>query len=98
MIRYNVETVFIGNKPLILTPLQRKLFLILWRAKGRVLTYEQLLDALYDIENDQPGINIIAVLLAKIRKQLPHTVKIVTIWGKGFKLVVNEISRIVKTG
>lgn len=57
-------------------------------AGGKVLSRESLLANLYTHEADEAEINIIDVVVCKLRKKLaPLGVEIGTAWGRGYRLV-----------
>ena len=50
-------------------------------------TKDYLLDAMYGVTEEAPGIKIIDVFICKLRAKLkPHGISISTIWGVGYEL------------
>lgn len=79
-----------GGHVVQLTRQEFALFEALWRAKLRLQSKEQLLDALYGLlpEADMAEIKIIDVFVHKLRKKLkPTGVVIETLWGRGYRFV-----------
>ena len=67
------------------------MFFALATRVGQVISKEQFLGALYNIEADEPEMKIIDVFICKMRKKLndlePGLGKVVeTVWGRGYRL------------
>lgn len=74
------------------TPL-RRLLIILYDYQGRIVSKENLYAAVYFDRadaDDIPHPKIIDVYICKLRKMLPDHVKVATVWGQGYRLVVDE--------
>lgn len=71
-----------------LTPAEFKLLATLVKAENRVLTRDQLLDAISDT-SDSPGDRVVDVLISRLRKKMEPDAKkpeyIVTVVGVGYK-------------
>ncbi len=62
-------------------------------------TKEQILDAVYSLTEDVPGIKIIDVFICKLRAKLrPHGLEIATIWGQGYELTPDARARLQAWG
>lgn len=73
---------------------ERRLSMALYDAQGKTVTRESLMSALYfDRTNpdEMPGDKIIDVLIFKLRKKLPDGVSIETIWGRGYRMVIDRL-------
>lgn len=71
------------------TPREARLFLILERAKGAVVSKERLLSRLYDAQSIDkvPDLNIVDVFISKLRPKIePTGYAIRTTWGTGYSL------------
>lgn len=65
----------------------------LYQARPRVLTKEQLLEAVTSFVDDAPEIKIVDVYVCKIRKKLAGLgVSIETIWGSGYRMLPRSTS------
>lgn len=71
------------------TPREAKLFLILERAKGAVVSKDQILARLYDARqiDEVPEVKIVDVFICKLRDKIAKTgYEIKTTWGMGYSL------------
>ncbi len=95
-ITLNLDTheVYGANRELHFTRKESDLLALLAFRKGTVITKQQFLDRLYDID-DEPEIKIIDVFVSKVRSKLnkldpdyPDLGNIIdTIWGVGYRLI-----------
>src|SRR5262245_41238313 len=66
---------------------QWKVFCILWRRFGMIVSVESFMTLLYGHRADPPADKIIDVLICKLRKSIEATpCEIVTCWGQGYSL------------
>jgi len=82
----------VGGTHVHMTMRQFQMMELLARKPDTVITKEGFLDHLY-AGVDEPEHNIIDVYICKIRKTLAgagSTVRIETVWGRGYKLVVPD--------
>lgn len=71
-----------------LTRMQRRVMVHLYENTGQVVSKEQIYRAMYFdriAEDDCPDDNIVSVVICKIRKALPDTARITSVWGEGVK-------------
>ena len=67
-------------------------------ASPRVLTKQQLLNALYwrGSEDEEPEIKIVDVFVCNIRKKLEGMpIEIGTAWGKGYRLIIQNMEQAI---
>ncbi len=85
-----------GDRIVPLTGAEFEVFARLYDMRPRVVSKEQMMDWLYQLNPDSPPeIKIIDVYVCKIRKKLePIGVQIVTHWGKGYSFLVESMSEI----
>jgi len=72
----------------VLTPKQGQLFQLMYDNKGRLVSKNAAMDHIYALTpvDDVPEYKILDVLISKIRKELPKSLKIVTMRGEGWYL------------
>ncbi len=71
----------------VLTGIEMKVLAALADKWPRVLSKEQIMDAVYDLTDDEPMMKIVDVFICKLRKKLaPLGVSITTSWGQGYAL------------
>jgi DNA-binding response OmpR family regulator len=71
-----------------LTQQEFAVFQELHTAGHRVRSRQALLQSLYQLDADEPNIQIIDVFVSKLRKKLkPLGVEIQTVWGRGYRLL-----------
>jgi DNA-binding response OmpR family regulator len=86
-----------GGKTARLSPREWDLFFRLHRGKGQAVSKGQLLDWIYQLENDEPFDKIIDVFVMKVRRKIkPLGMAIITHYGFGFSLAFEGNSRVVK--
>lgn len=62
----------------------------------RVCTPEQVMSAIYGIQDEQPEVSIVKVWVCKVRKRLePHGVQINTSWGVGNWMAAEDAARVL---
>ena len=72
-----------------LTPMESRLVLAL--ARREQMSREQILAALYgDRPDDPPAIKILDVMVAHARAKLGRTIRILTVWGFGYRLDADD--------
>lgn len=58
-------------------------------------TKEQIMDAVYSLTEDQPGMKIVDVFICKLRAKLrPRGLEIATLWGRGYELTAEARARL----
>ena len=83
------RTISVQGVALSLTPREYRLLEALCTAKGRPRSKAQLLDHVYDAEDDAPHEQAIVVLVCRLRKHLSKVkseVVLETLWGMGYVL------------
>lgn len=68
------------------TKYERELYKFL-KNRGTVATKQQIMAAIYGSDEDAPEIKIVDVFVCKLRKKLPPTETIETVWGTGYRFV-----------
>lgn len=74
-----------GDAELGMTGKEAALYRYLKSIKGNVASKEQILTAIYGVLEDVPEIKIIDVFVCKLRKKLPESEAIETVWGRGYR-------------
>lgn len=76
-----------GGKRCALTGQETRVFRALYEAKGRSLTKEAILNAIYHGRIDTAEIKIVDVFICKIRKKIKGMgIEIETCWGSGYRV------------
>jgi len=85
-----------GGKQVYLPPKQWELFAKLYAARGRAVSRGALLEWIYQLEHNEPGIKIISVFAFKVRRKLkPLGIKIISHFAFGYGLEIEGTSRVV---
>lgn len=74
------------------------LFLILKQSEGVTLHRERILNRLYANKPDDADPKIIDVLVHKLRKKLPPTIRVDNVWGVGYVLVDSSAKHLPEIG
>jgi|GEM_PF-3702774 DNA-binding response OmpR family regulator len=80
------ELVLIGGRPLLLSQAEFHIFALLWRRRGRIVTSEELLSAVYGPQ-ERPSSRVLPVFMFKLRRKLAAAgmdKSIQTAVGRGF--------------
>ncbi|MBF0780086.1 response regulator transcription factor [Granulicatella sp. 19428wC4_WM01] len=86
------QQVFNGNKEILFTPTEHRLFFYLYHNIGQILTREQLLAYLWDNHGEFVNDNTLTVTLRRVRHKIEQdTVLIETKRGIGYRLLPNEV-------
>lgn len=74
-----------------LTGKEKQLLRVFMASPGRVLSKATILERMYLMKQDQPSDKIVDVFVCKLRRCLRGSrYSIVTAWGQGYKLVIND--------
>ena len=88
VIEISTRRVFMNGNPVVLTPKEFDILLLLARNQGEVFTKEQIYEAVWDKDYLLDGSNIMA-FIRKLRKKIepnPDSPEyILTVWGIGYK-------------
>ncbi len=68
-----------------LSPSRAKMFALLLKRRGQVVSREALLNVCIH-QDEPPDIKIIDVQMSHLRKKLPEQYRIETVWGVGYRL------------
>jgi two-component system copper resistance phosphate regulon response regulator CusR len=84
-----------SGKPVALSPREFDLLMVLSRAKGEVISREDLLREVWDITFD-PGTNLLDVHLGRLRKKIDRHGRpaIQNVRGEGYRLVMENLTHI----
>ena len=88
-IHFDVEAnIIVGRGHVaMLTPTQMELAIVLRDRFPRAVSKGDLLEALYLHDSDQPGYNILSVMVCRIRAETKGTgFGIDTVWGRGWRM------------
>jgi DNA-binding response OmpR family regulator len=80
------ELVLIGGRPLLLSQAEFHIFALLWRRRGKIVTTEELLSAIYGPQ-ERPSSRVLPVFMFKLRRKLAASgldKSIQTAVGRGF--------------
>lgn len=86
-IDFDKKQVCKNGKPVVLTALEYRLFAMLARNSGKVLTREQILERIWDLSGNYVEDNTLTVYIKRIRKKLDTDI-IKTVKGLGYRLEV----------
>jgi DNA-binding response OmpR family regulator len=65
------ELVLIDGRPLLLSEAEFHIFALLWRRRGRIVTIEELLSAVYGPQTQaRPSSRVLPVFMFKLRRKL----------------------------
>lgn len=68
-----------------MTGKEAALYRYLKARNGTVCSKQQILTAIYGVNDDMPEIKIVDVFICKVRRKLPSSEEIETIWGQGYR-------------
>jgi DNA-binding response OmpR family regulator len=97
-VRYDVDThtCTIDGVPFLAPQRISDVLAALASKKGQVATKMFIMEWVYGLDVDWPDIKVIDVLVCKLRKVLPDTHRVETVWGRGYRLVRNSSATIKK--
>ena len=78
--------VYVGDKMIDLTALEYRLLLIFARNQGVLLSRQQILDKIWDIDGNFVEDNTLTVYVKRLREKLGDAVKIETVRGMGYRV------------
>ena len=87
MIDFDKKQVCKNGDPVVLTALEYRLFAMLAKNSGKVLTREQILERIWDLSGNYVEDNTLTVYIKRLRKKL-DTDMIKTVKGLGYRLEV----------
>lgn len=80
----------VDNKVVILTALERRLFLCLLEAQGNIVSRERLLDEIWEASGKVVNDNTLSVYLKRIREKIGQPDAIQTVKNLGYRLIYDE--------
>lgn len=80
----------VDNKVVILTALERRLFLCLLEAQGNIVSRERLLDEIWEASGKVVNDNTLSVYLKRIREKIGQPDAIQTVKNLGYRLFYDE--------
>ena len=86
-IDFDKKQVCKNGNPVVLTALESRLFAMLAKNSGKVLTREQILERIWDLSGNYVEDNTLPVYIKRLRKKL-DTNMIKTVKGLGYRLEV----------
>lgn len=86
-IDFDKKQVYKNGNPIVLTALEYRLFAMLAKNSGKVLTREQILERIWDLSGNYVEDNTLTVYIKRLRKKL-DTNMIKTVKGLGYRLEV----------
>lgn len=78
--------VYIGDRQVVLTALEYRLLLIFAENQGILLTREQLLERIWDIDGEFVEDNTLTVYVRRLRQKLEGALSITTVRGIGYRV------------
>lgn len=84
MIDFKGHRVLLEDKTIYLTPIENDMLEILYNNKGKVTTYQDIADKIYQIECNESLKGLIRKNMAMLRKKTREHINIRTVYGAGY--------------
>lgn len=90
---FSNDKLTVDDQTVVLTALERRLFLCLLEAQGNIVSRERLLDEIWEASGKVVNDNTLSVYLKRIREKLGQPDAIQTVKNLGYRLCVGKVER-----